>query len=207
MKYVKTFLGAVLAGIAIGIGGTACLAVDNKIVGAVLFTVGLYTICVHGMNLFTGKVGYLPLEKPKYLLTLLIIWLGNLAGTFLTALAINATRMEKLSEAARKLCEVKTGDSYLSLILLGVFCGLLMYAAVEGYKRTQNPLILIFCVAGFILCGFEHCIADMFYFSLANAWSGDTLLRTLAITAGNAAGGVLLPLLGKIKEKTKTETA
>ena len=46
----------------------------------------------------------------------------------------------------------------------------------------------------FILSGYEHCVADMFYVSAAGCWSGDMLLRILVITAGNAVGGVLLPL-------------
>lgn len=87
----------------------------------------------------------------------------------------------------------------MSLFVLGIFCGLLMYAAVEGYKRVQNPLILCFCVAVFILCGFEHCIADMFYYSLAGGWNGDVIVRILVITVGNSLGGMLLPLADKLR--------
>lgn len=47
--YFRIFVLAVLAGIAIGIGGIVYLSVDNKVVGALLFTVGLYTICIHGL--------------------------------------------------------------------------------------------------------------------------------------------------------------
>ena len=72
-KYMRMFALAVLAGIAIGIGGIVYLTMENKIVGALLFTVGLYTICVHGLNLFTGKAGYLVVQPVSYLLDLLII--------------------------------------------------------------------------------------------------------------------------------------
>jgi len=54
MKTLKTFVGAVLAGISIGLGGLVFLAVDNKVIGAALFTVGLFTVCTFGLNLFTG---------------------------------------------------------------------------------------------------------------------------------------------------------
>ena len=47
----------------------------------------------------------------------------------------------------------------------------------------------------FILCGFEHCVANMFYFTVGRAWSGKAVLYLLIMTAGNAAGGVSLPLL------------
>ena len=203
-KQLSVFVLAALAGMAIAIGGAVYLSMESKLAGALLFSVGLYTICVHGLNLFTGKVGYAPLQPPAYWGTLGIIWLGNWAGTWLAAEAMRLTRVGAgLAEKAAALCETKLADSPLSLFLLGIFCGILMYAAVEGYKRTTNPLILFAGVSVFILCGFEHCIADMYYFSMAGLWSGRALLYTLAITAGNALGGMLIPLGGMVsKENT-----
>ena len=101
---------------------------------------------------------------------------------------------------AGAMCETKLGDGLLSLFLLAVFCGLLMFIAVDGYKRTQNPLILMLCVAVFILCGFEHCIADMFYFAVSSTLGAQALLRLAVITLGNSAGGVLIPLLRRLPE-------
>ncbi|MDO4460526.1 MAG: formate/nitrite transporter family protein, partial [Clostridia bacterium] len=195
-NYLHTFVTAVLAGLCIGIGGIVFLSVENKVVGSVLFAVGLYAICAHGLSLFTGKVGYLVNEKPKYLLNLAVIWLGNLAGTWLSAVCARATRISGITERATAMADVKTADSLVSLFILGIFCGMLMYIAVEGYKRVKNPLMLVFPVSVFILCGFEHCIADMFYFSLAG-WSIKAVIATLVITVGNGVGGVLLPLAEK----------
>ena len=58
MSRVKVFLSAVLAGMCIGFGGLVFLMLDNKIVGAALFTIGLFVICTFGFHLFTGKVCY-----------------------------------------------------------------------------------------------------------------------------------------------------
>lgn len=200
-KQIRTFALAVLAGAAIGIGGMVYLSVENKVAGALMFTVGLYTICVHGLNLYTGKIGYLPEQlscgRLDYLMDLFVIWLGNLAGTGLTAAAIAQTRADGMAEAARSVCEPKMKDGLLSLFILAVFCGFLMYAAVDGYRQTKNPAILFMGVAAFILCGFEHCIADMFYFSAAGIWSGRAARRIAVITLGNSAGGVLIPLIKK----------
>lgn len=202
MKEMKdALILAVMAGVAIGIGGTVYLSVEPKALGAVLFSVGLYVICVQKLNLFTGKVGYLVGEKADYLLFLAVVWVGNFAGTFLVGWLTQYTRIAGLSEKAAALCAVKNGDTLLSLFLLGIWCGLLMYAAVDSYKKCQNPLILMFCVAVFILCGFEHCIADMYYYSAAGMWSADALLRILVITVGNSVGGVLLPLGGQAWKK------
>lgn len=195
---LQTLVLAIAAGIAIGIGGTAYLTVPNKVVGAVLFTVGLYTICLHGLALFTGKVGYAVEQKPSYWKDLGVIWLGNWLGTFIAAQGILFSRCSGIAETAVAMCKIKVSDNFFSLLILGFFCGMLMYIAVEGYKKCQNPLILVACVAGFILCGFEHCIADMFYFSLARAWSMDSFIAVLVITVGNSLGGMFIPGIKKI---------
>ena len=58
MKWLKTFVGGILAGISIAIGGTVFLSLDNKVLGALFFTVGLFAVCTFGFNLYTGKVCY-----------------------------------------------------------------------------------------------------------------------------------------------------
>lgn len=190
---------AVLAGIAIAIGGIIYLSVENKIIGALLFTVGLYAIVLNGLFLYTGKVGYLVVEKDKkeYLLILLTTWLGNLVGTAIGAVAFLNTRQAHIAQNVKSICDAKLNDTPLSIFILAVFCGLLMYIAVDGFKEKGNPIILFMGVSVFILCGFEHCIANMFYFSLAQAWSGKAVLYLLIMTLGNSVGGILIPFVKK----------
>ena len=57
-NYIKYFLGATLAGILIGISAVLTLSVTDKVIGAFLFSVGIYAIAVNKLNLFTGKAGY-----------------------------------------------------------------------------------------------------------------------------------------------------
>lgn len=196
----RIFLKAAAAGITIGIGGAVYLTLENKVIGAVLFGVGLYTIVLNGLFLYTGKVGYLISAKDKkaYILQLIFTWLGNLAGTALAAAAISATRIRNLGRTAEVICKTKLADTPHSILILAVFCGILMYAAVDGFREKGNPLILFFCVTVFILCGFEHCIANMFYFSLAGAWSLRAIIYLLLMTLGNSVGGILLPLVKKV---------
>lgn len=197
MKKLNLLLGAVLAGIAIGIGGTVYLSLDNKIVGSLLFSVGLYMVCLNGLNLFTGKVGYAVEQPLSYILDLIVIWIGNFLGTGFVALTINLTRVSGIKETAAKLSETKLNDSPISLFILGIFCGILMFVAVDGYKNSSNPIILFTCVSVFILCGFEHCIADMFYFSISGSWNATAFIYILIITLGNSLGGILIPLWKK----------
>lgn len=210
MKHLSDFLMAVLAGIAISIGGTVFLSLDDKVLGATFFAVGLFMVCTLGLNLFTGKVCYLPAQEKKgpYLVFLGIVWLGNLVGTELTALAVQATRIGAALQAkAQGLADTKAGDSLISLFVLGIFCNILIFVAVESYKSNQTPvgkyLGLFFGVTVFILAGFEHCVADMFYFAVANAWSPRTLLCLVAITLGNSVGGMLLPLCFRLRDKVQ----
>ncbi len=196
----RIFLKAAAAGITIGIGGAVYLTLENKVIGAVLFGVGLYTIVLNGLFLYTGKVGYLISAKDKkaYILQLIFTWLGNFAGTALAAAAISATRIRNLRRTAEVICKTKLADTPHSILILAVFCGILMYVAVDGFREKGNPLILFFCVTVFILCGFEHCIANMFYFSLAGAWSLRAVIYLLLMTLGNSVGGILLPLVKKV---------
>ena len=211
MKWIRTFTGGVLAGISIAIGGTVFLSLEDRVLGALFFTVGLFAVCTFGFNLFTGKVCYAFDNGKEYALGLPVIWLGNLAGAFLTALAESATRTgPKLQEKAAALCTVKLSDNLLSIFILSFFCNVLIWLAVEGYKNNPHAagkyLSLFFGVAVFILCGFEHCVANMYYFSMAGMWSGKTLLWVLVMTAGNSAGGVCFPLLRKIQQGREKKT-
>lgn len=68
-----------------------------------------------------------------------------------------------------------------------------MYIAVTGFKLTQNYLFIVAPVAFFILCGFNHCVADMFYTSLgAIQWKD--FIHLIPTTAGNIIGCNLIPL-------------
>ena len=206
MKWFKTFVGGILAGISIAIGGTVFLSLDNKVLGALFFTVGLFAVCTFGFNLYTGKVCYVFDNDWEYALGLPVIWFGNLCGAFLTAAAERATRIgPALAEKAAALCSVKLGDGPVSIFLLSVFCNVLIWLAVEGFKNNPHPagkyLSLFFGVAVFILCGFEHCVANMYYFSMAGMWRWKTLGWVLVMTAGNSVGGVIFPLLRRIQQK------
>ena len=194
---VWIFLSAAAAGLSIAIGGTVYLSVENTTAGALLFAVGIYAIVLNGLHLYTGKVGYLIGQEDKagYGLLLALTWAGNLAGTGLGAACVLMSRISGISGRAGEIAAVKLSDTPASIFLLSVFCGFLMYAAADGFKKKGNPLILFVCVSVFILCGFEHCVANMFYFSLAGVWSGKAVLYLLLMTLGNSAGGLLIPAL------------
>ncbi len=202
IRGLKTFLYAVIAGLCIAMGGTVFLSVENRVLGAVLFTVGLFTICTFGFNLYTGKVCYVFENDKEYALNVIIIWFGNLAGAWCASMLIGATRIASISEGAAALCQTKFDDSLVSIFILAVLCNLMIFIGVDGFKNNPHELgkylSLFFGVMVFILCGFEHCIANMFYISMAGMWSGKALVFLLVNTLGNTIGGWIIPLLRKI---------
>lgn len=203
---VSSLLKGIYAGIMIGIGGTIYLSVSNQVVGAILFAIGLLTICVYKMNLYTGMIGYILENKFGYLKTLIFTLLGNLLGTIITALLILNTRIANISIIAREMAIIKISDNYLSIFILSVFCGILMYIAVNNFKKGEDSIIkylsIFICVVVFILCGFEHCIANMYYISLAKAWSFKSAISMLFMIFGNSFGAIIMSLFNnKIKIK------
>lgn len=201
-KFVDILLRAIATGFAIGIGGVVYLSCDNKYIGAFLFGTGLFVILSFGFNLFTGKVGYAVENKPSYLIDLLVIWFGNLIGTAVTAGLVLCTRIaDNLSDKAQTICETKLNDTLMSNFILAFFCGMLMFIAADGYKNINNTagkmLAIFLPVVVFILSGFEHCVANMFYFTIAKVWSLKTLGYLIVMSLGNSVGGIFIPMLRK----------
>lgn len=203
MERARQLVSAILAGMLISMGGTVFLSQSNPVVGSFLFAIGLYTIVVFQLHLFTGKIGYTPFQKPIYIIELAITWFGNLLGTGLTALMVRNSRIGgPLVEKVMGVADVKLADNFLSIFLLAVFCGMLMFIAVDCYRNVQGSTLrfigVFIPVMVFILSGFEHVVANMYYFSLAGAWSAHCVMSIIVMTLGNAVGGMLIPLYLKV---------
>lgn len=207
MKYnIEILIKSILAGIMIGIGGTIYLSLDNKTVGSILFAIGLFIIVVYSFNLYTGKIGYLINNfNKKYIRELIITLIGNFIGTFFVGFVLRYTRIyTSISDKAKGLVDIKLNDTLISILILSFFCGILMYLAVNTYKEVKDIgkyLAVFLGVIVFILCGFEHCIANMYYFSVSSTWSLNTLLYLLVMILGNSLGGILIPLCNKVIKK------
>lgn len=203
---ISILIKSILAGIMIGIGGTIYLSLDNKIVGSILFAIGLFIIVVYSFNLYTGKIGYLINNfNKKYIRELIITLIGNFTGTFFVGFVLRYTRIyTSISDKAKGLVDIKLNDTLISILILSFFCGILMYLAVNTYKEVKDIgkyLAVFLGVIVFILCGFEHCIANMYYFSVSSTWSLNTLLYLLVMILGNSLGGILIPLCNKVIKK------
>lgn len=184
------FIKAVLSGFMIAFGCIIYLVCSNKMVGSLLFSFGLLTIICRELYLYTGKIGYIRQYGIK---TILMTLLGNFVGTYVMGLLMQFTRIA-YHDSVRSLVETKLNDSIPSLFILSVACGVMMYLAVDSYKKSRSWMFVIFPVVIFILSGFEHSIANMCYFTLANAWEPRTFLLVLVMILGNAVGSWLMNL-------------
>ena len=207
------FWSGIASGMLVGIGGTVYLSCENKVVGAVLFSVALLCICLLGLYLYTGKIG-LFIEKPdKCSAIALPVGLGgNVIGALLTGV-LTAIAKPSLIDAAQKACASKLEGGLIKGLIAAVFCGVLMYAAVKTYGAKGTLLGIIFCIPTFSLCGFEHSIADVYYFTVASmrgAFDPARIVFILVAVLGNTLGGWVLPLLirlAKGKEQVKGNEA
>ena len=180
---MKILFKSFLAGIMIAIGGTVFLSIENKVIGASLFSIGLFGIT--NFNL-------------KYIKELIITLIGNFIGACSVGFILRYTRIyDNIYKKSLILANTKLNDNILSIFILSIFCGLLMYYAVNGFKKQTDfgkYLVVYLGVAVFILCGFEHCIANMYYFSVADIWSLKTLGYTGIMVLGNSLGSFIIPL-------------
>ncbi len=199
----------IIAGLLIGIGGAvflACAVEGNKALGAILFSVALLCICMRGFFLFTGKVGFLVNSHKKAdIQGVLFALLGNLIGTVVSGIAIKFC-FSSYADKALELCSAKLEQSIPETLIRAVFCGMLMYLAVVIYRENKSISGIFFCVPVFILSGFEHSIANMFYFAASGIVSLEACGYLWLVILGNTVGGMLIPallLLCKEKETSK----
>lgn len=192
MKILPCAVRGILAGLMISIGGYVFLGCENRVVGALFFTVGLITITLFGFDLYTGKVGYWlsqsGAERGQTLLSLPC----NAIGCLLAGLA------RQPAGAVLALCEARLAKAPLTLLVDGIFCGILIFICVEIYKTRGTVLGILICIPTFILCGFEHSVADIFYFANARIFSGKAVVVVLLVALGNALGALLIPAARRV---------
>ena len=201
---------SILSGLMIAVGGTiylSCIAKDWVPFGAVLFAAGLYTICVYGFNLYTGKVGYIAynFKNVNYIGLVILILVFNLITTYLLGIVCTYA-FPAIVEPAKKIYEAKLAAPLLRLLITGIFCGLLMFLAVDTWKKG-SPFGCFIYIPVFIISGFDHSIANSFYNGVANgfadAFTMQNALVVITVVIGNAIGGMLVPMMTRVWKEAK----
>lgn len=192
---LKKIMSGISSGIIISISGALYLACDNKYVGAVLFSVALICICHKGYSLYTGKIGFIPEKHGKEEFSVLLLGLlGNVIGTVLCGYLIRLG-LPAVGEAAEAVCTGKLTQTFLQTLIRGFFCGVLMYLAVSIFRDKNTIAGIVFCIPVFILAGFEHSVADMFYFAASGIVSLKAFAFIWVVILGNSIGAMVLPAI------------
>ena len=186
-EIVDVLRSSVLAGVCIGIAGLGYL-VTRDIVGSVLFAFGLLTVVGYKLKLYTGTAGFIQKGEVG---KLLLILLGNIFGCLLVSLMARMSPLD-VQESAQSVLEGRLAIGPLRGGVLAIGCGFIMTTAVT-FARQGNNLPLLFGVPLFIVCGFPHCVADVFYyltvpFSFWGEHLGEILLFYVSIVVGNFIG-------------------
>ena len=210
-KHGKTVLFGIYAGMAIGFGGLLNILANHwlsaspwaaRIVGSLLFPIGLTMVCFLGLNLFTGKIGYLLDNDKNYLGFLGLVYVGNIIGSLiLGGFCLVTFRDTDIFTTALKISGGKIFEpAFLNIVKCfagSVLCGVLVYIAIFCYKTFKQvwlKILGIFISIGlFVFLKFDHCIANMFYFSFSWSW-GEPLayLNIGVVTLGNSLGAIAL---------------
>lgn len=186
-EIVDVLRSSVLAGVCIGIAGFGYL-VTRDVIGSVLFAFGLLTVVGYKLKLYTGTAGFIQKGEVG---TLLLILLGNIFGCLLVSLMARMSPFE-IQASAQSVLEGRLAIGPLRGGALAIGCGFIMTTAVT-FARQGNNLPLLFGVPLFIVCGFPHCVADVFYYLTVPFafWAehlGEILLFYVSIVIGNFIG-------------------
>lgn len=178
---------SVCAGMMIGLGAILNLQLGD-ILGACFFSLGLLTVCVLQLDLFTGKFSTILRKemKPVYLFTILG---GNLLGiVIMIGLACALPNFTNIRAGAQAIMEQRAQLSWFILIARGVICGMCVQMAVDMWKKYQHPICAMMPIAAFVILGGAHCIADTFYWILGGQMR--QIVQIFEVIGGNVIGAM-----------------
>lgn len=208
---------SIFAGIIIGMAAIAyliCCLKSSAVVGAVMFSFALLMIFIMELRLFTGSIALIPETPKKRLWVLPVSFFGNLIGVMLVALLVYSSAIgPQIEEIARTVVETKLDHGLFSAFLTAILCGICIsfsvVAANEAIGKGFQPMIfIIFPVVIFVLCGFEHSVANLAYFAFAKAaLTWDVVWFFALIILGNLLGGPLILLTKKFSKWAKKDDA
>jgi formate transporter len=242
MGWKNMSLLAILAGAFIAVGAAFATTVTagasgnipfgvTKLLGGIVFCVGLILVVTAGAELFTGNnLIIMALASRKITLYQLvrnwvIVYVGNFIGSIITALFLLLSQQYMFGKGMIGLnilgiANGKCGLGFIQAVALGMMCNGLVCLAVwlcfSGRTMTDKVMAILFPISAFVACGFEHCVANMYFIPIgifvkmkaplqfwenigktagdfANlTWGNFFLVNLLPVTIGNMIGGVIM---------------
>ena len=234
LPWWKMIILGVFAGMFIalaGVGATFGNAYGGKIAGACIFTAGLAMVVVAGSELFTGNnlmtmaLFDRKIKLSRMLWNWLLVFIGNFIGAlFIVAVVVTSGAFDATPDAVVSTATAKVNFGFFEALLKGIMCNFLVYIAVWmafAADTVSGKIMAVFLpIMLFVLCGFEHSIANMFFIPAGTLTGAiydipapsiiEFLLNNLLpVVIGNIIGGSLLVAGGyylayhPIKKKSK----
>jgi formate transporter len=215
----------ILAGAFIGLGSLGFVVVKSdpalsfavaQLLGGAVFSLGLFLVLVAGAELFTGNNLLVmawadgKISSRELLRNWLVVSIGNFIGAAGLALLVFLSRHAEMNGGAiaaqyLKIAAAKAALPPETAFFRGVLCNVLVCMAVwmafAGRSVTDKALAVFLPVTLFVAAGFEHSIANMFFFPMAMLLQADGTVPaepaiTLAAFLGNLAPVILGNLVG-----------
>lgn len=228
LPIIKMLVLAVFAGMFIALAGAAATIASStiadpstsRLINSLVFPAGLAMVMLAGSELFTGNslIIISVLEKKAKAAQMLknwcVVYLGNLIGSLFTAVIFVFSHVPDMYNGALaksfiNIASAKVSLSFSDAFLRGLLCNILVCIAVWialGALSAPGKIIGLYLpIAVFVLCGFEHCVANMFYIPAAVfisgeygiaaeglGWGSFFLRNLLPVTLGNLVGGAVI---------------
>ncbi|GBU09263.1 formate channel [Gammaproteobacteria bacterium] len=191
-SYPKMFALAIVGGVSISIAFAFCITASigslaygsTKVLGGVVFSLGLILCVILGAELFTSSVLSVisrvskKIDTPKMLKHWSVVYCGNFVGALFFVLLIFVGKSYLLADGqwglyVLKMAQHKLSHNFMQALVLGILANLMVCVAVwmsyAGKTLTDKILVMILPVAMFVALGFEHSIANMFLIPMAIA--------------------------------------
>ena len=216
----QIFLLGILAGLYISMGAYGYLVTLslglNKLTASVVFCSGLIMVVIAGAELFTGNVimvtgtitgHYSPFKLFK---NWIVVYIANLAASLLAAwLVVKSGAVysfggpSEVGQVALQVARDKLLLDFSQYVVLGFFCNMLVILAIVMATMAKDVISKIICIifpiSLFVLCGFEHSVANMFLIPLGMLIDGaapmellQAFRNILPVTLGNILGGIFI---------------
>jgi formate transporter len=208
---VQVIILGLLAGVFISLGGFGAALASHgvadagvaKLIAGTVFPVGLMLVLICGADLFTGNclmVVALAEKKISFKAMIrnwVIVYLTNFIGAFVFAFLIFNTGLlhtnaDKLGGYVIKVASNKANLTFMQAFCSGILANFVVCLAVWGAYATKDMAgkiaIIFFPIMVFVIGGFEHCIANMYYFSIGMmAKTNELFIETSHLTPDKVA--------------------